>query len=69
MLFTEKVAGNVRGCIGFIQDRHTRLNVPNTLLKKDIRDITQKITQTINIQLLKNWTRKLTSIYVVFQKK
>lgn len=56
MLFTEKVAGNVRGCIGFIQDRHTRLNVPNTLLKKDIRDITQKPMQKIYAILSKNYT-------------
>ena len=31
-LFTEKAAGNVCGCIGFVKDRNTRLNVPNTLL-------------------------------------
>lgn len=39
-LFAEKVAGNVCGCIGFVQDKNTKLNVPNTLLKKDIRDVT-----------------------------
>lgn len=39
-LFAEKAAGNVCGCIGFVQDRNTKLNVPNTLLKKDIRDVT-----------------------------
>ena len=38
-LFTEKAAGNVCGCIGFVQDKNTKLNVPNTLLKKDIRDV------------------------------
>ena len=37
-LFTEKAAGNVCGCIGFVQDKNTKLNVPNTLLKKDIRE-------------------------------
>ena len=36
-LFTEKSAGNVCGCIGFAQDKNTKLNVPNTLLKKDFR--------------------------------
>ena len=40
-LFTEKAAGNVCGCIGFVQDKNTKLNVPNTLLKKDIRDVTE----------------------------
>ncbi len=39
-MFAEKAAGNVCGCIGFVQDRNTKLNVPNTLLKKDIRDVT-----------------------------
>ena len=39
-MFTEKAAGNVCGCIGFVQDKNTKLNVPNTLLKKDIRDVT-----------------------------
>lgn len=38
-LFTEKAAGNVCGCIGFVKDRNTGLNVPNTFLKKDIRDV------------------------------
>ena len=38
-LFTEKAVGNVCDCIGFVRDRNTRLNVPNTLLKKDIRDV------------------------------
>lgn len=43
-LFTEKAAGNVCGCIGFVQDKNTKLNVPNTLLKKDIRDVTAQPT-------------------------
>ena len=56
MLFTEKVAGNVRGCIGFPKDRNTQLNVPNTLLKKDIRDITRKPMQKIYAIFSKNYT-------------
>lgn len=40
-LYAEKIAGNVCGCIGFVHDRYTKLNVPNTLLKKDIRDVTE----------------------------
>lgn len=39
-LYSEKVAGGVCGCIGFVKDRKSKLNVPNTLLKKDIRDVT-----------------------------
>ena len=56
MLFTEKVAGNIRGCIGFVKDRNTKLNVPNTLLKKDIRDITRKPMQKIYAILSKDYT-------------
>ena len=46
-LFTEKAAGNVCGCVGFVQDRNTGLNVPNTLLKKDIRDVVANPAQKI----------------------
>lgn len=46
-LFSEKAAGNVCGCIGFVQDRNTKLNVPNTLLKKDIRDVTAQPTYKV----------------------
>lgn len=38
LLCTEKLAGNVRGCIGFVKDG--RYYVPNTALRQDIRDIT-----------------------------
>lgn len=57
MLFTEKVAGNIRGCIGFIKDRNTKLNVPNTLLKKDIRDVTRKPMQKIYAILSKSYSQ------------
>lgn len=30
--------------MGFVQDKNTKLNVPNTLLNKDIRDITMSPT-------------------------
>ena len=46
-LFTEKAAGNICGCIGFVKDRNTGLNVPNTLLKKDIRDVVANPVQKI----------------------
>lgn len=55
-LFTEKVAGNVCGCIGFVKDRNTRLNVPNTLLKKDIRDVTASPVQKIYAVLSRSYT-------------
>ena len=34
-------------CIGFVIDRNTGLNVPNTLLNKDIRDVVVKPVQKI----------------------
>ena len=36
-LYSEKAAGNVCACIGFIKDRNTKFNVPNTLLKNCCR--------------------------------
>lgn len=36
-LYTEKIAGSVKGCIGFQVDRLTQCLVPNTVLNKDIR--------------------------------
>lgn len=55
-LFTEKAAGNVCGCIGFVQDRNTKLNVPNTLLKKDIRDVTAQPTYKVFAVISKHYT-------------
>jgi hypothetical protein len=55
-LFAEKVAGNVCGCIGFVQDRNTKLNVPNTLLKKDIRDVTAQPTYKVFAVIAKHYT-------------
>lgn len=54
-LFTEKIAGNVNGCIGFVRDRNTGLNVPNTLLKKDIRDVTASPVQKIYLVFSKSY--------------
>lgn len=55
-LFAEKAAGNVCGCIGFVQDKNTKLNVPNTLLKKDIRDVTTRPTYKVFAVISKNYT-------------
>ncbi len=61
-LFTEKVAGGVGGCIGFVRDRHTGLNVPNTLLKKDIRDVTASPVQKVYAVLSKSYTAEKYSV-------
>ena len=54
-LYTEKVAGNVCACIGFVKDKYTNLNVPNTLLKKDIRDVSSKPQQKVYMVMSKNY--------------
>lgn len=61
-LFTEKAAGNVCGCIGFVEDRNTGLNVPNTLLKKDIRDVTASPVQKVYAVLSKGYTAERYSV-------
>ncbi|MCI6648295.1 MAG: PBECR4 domain-containing protein [Lachnospiraceae bacterium] len=38
VLHTEKLAGGIRGCIGFVSDAKEKYYIPNTLLKADIRD-------------------------------
>ena len=54
-LFTEKIAGNICGCIGFVKDKNSKLNVPNTLLKKDIRDVMTKPIYKVFIVASKNY--------------
>ena len=39
MLYTEKLIGSVRGCMGFVADGN--YYVPNTVLREDIRHITR----------------------------
>lgn len=62
-LFTEKAAGNVCGCIGFVKDRNTELNVPNTLLKKDIRDVTAQPTYKVFAVISKHYTEEKYSVF------
>lgn len=61
-LYAEKIAGNVCACIGFIKDKNTRLNVPNTLLKKDIRDVTAKPVQKVYAILSKLYIQEKYSV-------
>lgn len=48
-LRTEKLAGNVFGCVGFIQEENTKRYVPNTVLNEDIRDITTEQLQVVAV--------------------
>lgn len=61
-LFAEKAAGNVCGCIGFVKDRNTSLNVPNTLLKKDIRDVIASPAQKVYAVISKSYQTEKYSI-------
>ncbi|MBQ8558872.1 MAG: hypothetical protein IJ439_02680 [Tyzzerella sp.] len=54
-LYSKKVAGNICACIGFVKDKNTNLNVPNTLLKKDIRDVTATPTEKVYIIVSKHY--------------
>lgn len=67
-LFTEKAAGNVCGCIGFVQDRNTKLNVPNTLLKKDIRDVTAQPICKVFAVISKHYTEERYSVIAKLDK-
>lgn len=61
-LYSEKAAGNICACIGFVRDRNTRLNVPNTLLKKDIRDVTASPVQKVYAVISKGYTEEKYSV-------
>ena len=61
-LFTEKAVGNICGCIGFVNDRNTNLNVPNTLLKKDIRDVVAYPLQKVYAVISKGYKEEKYSI-------
>ena len=38
-LYTEKIAGNITACMGFVKDSKSELYVPNTVLRQDMRNI------------------------------
>lgn len=67
-LYAEKAAGNVCGCIGFVQDRNTKLNVPNTLLKKDIRDVIAQPVYKVFAVISKRYTDDKYSTLVKLDK-
>ena len=48
-LYAEKAAGNTGACLGFVRDRNTGLNVPNTLLEKDIRNVTDPVQKVFAV--------------------
>ena len=68
-LYTEKAAGNVCGCIGFVKDRNTKLNVPNTLLKKNIRDVIASPVQKVYAVISKSYRSKKYSVVEKLDKE
>lgn len=46
-LYTEKLAGNTTGCLGFIRKNGQTEYIPNTALNQDIRDITHSPQEPI----------------------
>jgi hypothetical protein len=51
--------------MGFLKDSYSKLNVPNTLLKKDIREVTSKPQQKIYVIMSKSYTAEK---YAVVEK-
>ena len=49
-LQTEKLVGNIKGCIGFVQDkRDGNYFVPNTILNEDIRKLSNNTSRLIAV--------------------
>lgn len=46
-LYTEKIAGNVKGSMGFVLESTNSIFVPNTVLYEDIRDITSPLRRIV----------------------
>lgn len=48
-LYTEKIAGSVASCMGFVMENGSSLLVPNTALKIDIRDVSHNTKQIMAV--------------------
>lgn len=56
LLYTEKIAGNIFGCMGFV--REGEFYIPNTVIKEDIRDVTIRPQQRMLAILRKDISEK-----------
>jgi len=54
LLFTDKIAGNVHACLGFVKSKTDDNYYPNTALKADIRNITKHPQKRVLAILKKN---------------
>ena len=64
-LYSEKIAGNIYACMGFVCDKYSNLNVPNTLLKKDIRAVSSKPQKKIYAVFSKGYSEEK---YITIEK-
>ena len=48
-LYTEKVIGTVKACMGFTYDEDELVFVPNTVLKEDIRSVSNETSQVVAV--------------------
>ena len=64
-LFTEKLVGGIRACVGFVYDRSRKCYVPNTVLNIDMRD---NITNRLRIIATYRKNRKDDQYYEVVYK-
>ena len=54
-LYTDKLAGSIQACMGFVRERRTGVFVPNTVLKEDIQERTSGYARVIAV-----YRRKMT---------
>ena len=57
VLYTEKIAGNIYACMGFIKENN--YYIPNTALREDIRDVSVRPQKRILAIFKKNIPQKL----------
>lgn len=65
-LFTEKLVGGIRACVGFVYDRSRECYVPNTVLNIDMRD---NITNRLRIIATYRKNRMMNSIMKLYIKQ
>lgn len=67
-LYTEKLAGGIKACIGFVKNGGTGRYVPNTVLNGDMRNRVKKVDRII-VTYRKNQSEKQYSEIVYLAKK
>ncbi len=68
VLFLYGIPSEVKRQLRFVQDRNTKLNVPNTLLKKDIRDVTSSPMYKVYAVISKKYKDDRYSVFAKLDK-